>query len=53
LDELMSSAIQKAPLGRLVSTEEVAALTEFLCSPQSSGMTGQTIFVDAGVHAVD
>lgn len=52
-DELMSSAIQKAPLGRLVSTEEVAALTEFLCSPQSSGMTGQTIFVDAGVHAVD
>lgn len=52
-DELMSRAIDKAPLGRLVTTEEVAELTAFLCGPHSSGMTGQTIFVDAGVHAVD
>ncbi len=52
-DELMSRTIDKAPLGRLVTTEEVAELTAFLCGPNSSGMTGQTIFVDAGVHAVD
>jgi enoyl-[acyl-carrier protein] reductase I len=52
-DDLMAGAIRKAPLQRLVTTEEVAELTSFLCSPQSSGMTGQTIFVDAGVHAVD
>jgi enoyl-[acyl-carrier protein] reductase I len=52
-DELMASNIQKAPLGRLVTTDEVAELTVFLCAKASSGMTGQTIFVDAGVHAVD
>jgi enoyl-[acyl-carrier protein] reductase I len=52
-DALMRHNIRKAPLGRLVTTEEVAELTAFLCGPGSSGMTGQTIFVDAGVHAVD
>ena len=52
-EELMVSSIQKAPLGRLVTTDEVAELTLFLCASASSGMTGQTIFVDAGVHAVD
>lgn len=52
-DALIGKAIEKAPLGRLVTTEEVAELTAFLCGPDSSGMTGQTIFVDAGVHAVD
>jgi enoyl-[acyl-carrier protein] reductase I len=52
-DALMNQAIKKAPLGRLVTTDEVAQLTAFLCGSDSSGMTGQTIFVDAGVHAVD
>ncbi|WVN41266.1 enoyl-ACP reductase FabI [beta proteobacterium MWH-UniP1] len=52
-DELMARAVNKAPLGRLVTTEEVAELTAFLCGPGATGMTGQTIFVDAGVHAVD
>lgn len=51
-DELMRHAIEKAPLGRLVTTEEVANLTAFLCSDASSGMTGQTIYVDGGCHAV-
>lgn len=51
-DQLMKHAIEKAPLGRLVTTEEVANLTAFLCSDDSSGMTGQTIYVDDGCHAV-
>lgn len=51
-DELMSHARSKAPLGRLVTLEEIARLNVFLCSEASSGMTGQTIFVDAGCHAV-
>ena len=51
-DQLMKHAIEKAPLGRLVTTDEVANLTAFLCSDQSSGMTGQTIYVDGGCHAV-
>lgn len=51
-DHLMQRAIEKAPLGRLVTTEEVANLTAFLCDDASSGMTGQTIYVDGGCHAV-
>ena len=51
-DELMANAIAKAPLGRLVKLEEIAQLCTFLCTDASSGMTGQTIYVDAGCHAV-
>lgn len=51
-DELMDNAIRKAPLGRLVTLDEIAQLCSFLCSDASTGMTGQTIYVDAGVHAV-
>jgi enoyl-[acyl-carrier protein] reductase I len=49
----MQRAIEKSPLKRLVTQDEVADLTAFLCSDQSSGMTGQTIYIDAGYHAVD
>lgn len=52
-DALMTHAMDKAPLGRLVALEEIAQLCAFLCADASSGMTGQTIFVDAGCHAVD
>lgn len=49
---LMQHAADKAPLRRLATLQEVADLCLFLCSDASSGMTGQTIFVDAGIHAV-
>lgn len=52
-DTLLSAAQAKAPLQRLVELEEIAQLSAFLCTKAASGMTGQTIFVDAGVHAVD
>lgn len=51
-DTLMKRAIERAPLARLVTTDEVANLTAFLCDDGSSGMTGQTIYVDGGCHAV-
>jgi enoyl-[acyl-carrier protein] reductase I len=51
-DELMTHATQIAPLKRLVTLDEVANLCVFLCSDLSGGMTGQTIFVDAGYHVV-
>ena len=51
-DELMRHDQAKAPLQRLVTLDEIAALTCFLLSDAASGMTGQTIYVDAGVHAV-
>ncbi len=52
-DTLMQNNIAKAPLRRLVSLEEIANLSTFLCTDAASGMTGQTIFVDAGTHAVN
>jgi len=52
-DELMAIAQAKAPLQRLVTLEEIAQLSMFLCTDAASGMTGQAIYVDAGVHAVD
>lgn len=51
-DELMRDAAQKSPLGRPVRLEEIASLSTFLCSDAASGMTGQTIYVDGGCHAV-
>ena len=52
-DTLMQNNIAKSPLGRLVTLEEIANLSTFLCTDAASGMTGQTIYVDAGSHAVN
>ena len=51
-DTLLAASAQKAPLQRLVTLDEIARLCTFLCSDAASGMTGQTIYVDAGCHAV-
>lgn len=50
-DALMRDAQQRSPLRRLVTLDEIGALATFLASPAASGMTGQTLFVDAGHHA--
>lgn len=42
----------KAPLQRNVTSEEVGRTGLFLCSELSSGITGETIFVDAGYHVM-
>jgi enoyl-[acyl-carrier protein] reductase I len=52
-DALMQHNIAKSPLGRLVTLQEIANLSTFLCTDAASGMTGQTIYVDAGSHAVN
>lgn len=51
-NDLMKYSIEKSPLGRLVTLQEIAQLCAFLCSDAASGMTGQTLFVDAGCHAI-
>jgi enoyl-[acyl-carrier protein] reductase I len=51
-NKLLEADAVKAPLGRTVTIEEVGALTAFLCTPGSSGMTGQTVYVDGGAHIV-
>jgi enoyl-[acyl-carrier protein] reductase I len=39
-----------APLQRNIEPREVADTALFLCSPLASGITGATIYVDAGYH---
>ncbi len=41
-----------APLRRNVTHEEVGNLGLFLLSPLASGITGETVYVDAGYHAM-
>lgn len=43
---------QNSPLKRNVTTEEVAKTALFLVSEQSSGITGETIYVDCGYNVV-
>lgn len=52
-DDLARKAQLKAPLKRLTTQDEVAALCNFLISDDSSGITGGTHFVDAGVNIID
>lgn len=47
---LDKDAIARAvPLGRLGTADEVAAVVAFLCSPQASYITGQTININGGL----
>ncbi len=41
-----------APLGRSVTAEEVGDTAAFLCSDLARGITGETLYVDAGYHMV-
>ncbi|HVT61279.1 MAG TPA: enoyl-ACP reductase [Thermoanaerobaculia bacterium] len=41
-----------APLGRNITHEEVGNLGLFLLSPLASGITGETVYVDAGYHVM-
>jgi enoyl-[acyl-carrier protein] reductase I len=41
-----------APLQRNVTHEEVGNLGLFLASPMASGITGETVYVDAGFHTM-
>jgi enoyl-[acyl-carrier protein] reductase I len=41
-----------APLGRNVTIEDVGKLATWLCSDWASGVTGETVYVDAGLHHI-
>jgi enoyl-[acyl-carrier protein] reductase I len=49
---LMEQARRQAPLRRLATLDEVGGCVAFLVGSDATGMTGQTLYVDAGVHAV-
>jgi enoyl-[acyl-carrier protein] reductase I len=49
-DELLSNAVKRAPMRRLVDIDDVGALCTFLVSDAARSITGDTLFVDAGYH---
>ncbi len=51
-DELVDAAVSRAPAHRLVDIAEVGRVVAFLVGGAASGMTGDTIYVDAGLHIV-
>jgi enoyl-[acyl-carrier protein] reductase I len=51
-DELIDAAVKRSPAHRLVDIAEVGRVAAFLVGGAASGMTGDTIYVDAGLHNV-
>jgi enoyl-[acyl-carrier protein] reductase I len=48
--KMYNRVAEVAPLGRNVTHEEVGNLGLFLLSPLAAGITGETVYVDAGYH---
>ncbi|MNY75815.1 3-oxoacyl-[acyl-carrier-protein] reductase FabG [compost metagenome] len=42
--------IKQIPLGRFGESAEIAHLVNFLCSEESSYITGQTIHINGGLY---
>lgn len=51
-DTLLARAAQTSPLRRLVTLDEIGDCVAFLAGPGGTGMTGQTLYVDGGLHAI-
>ena len=49
-DVLIDMAVSRAPAHRLVDIAEVGRLVAFLVGGGASGMTGDTLYVDGGLH---
>lgn len=50
LGTMLKHHAERAPLHRNVEAREVGNTAMFLCSPLSSGITGETIYVDCGYN---
>jgi NAD(P)-dependent dehydrogenase (short-subunit alcohol dehydrogenase family) len=48
----MAAMLQRIPLHRLATAEEVAATIAYLASPAAAAMTGQVLVLDGGLTAV-
>lgn len=52
LRKMLEAAAQNAPLRRNVTIEDVGNAAAFLCSDLASGITGEVVYVDAGINIV-
>jgi enoyl-[acyl-carrier protein] reductase I len=49
-DLMLNEAAHKAPLGELVDIMDVGYTCAYLASPYASRLSGETVYVDGGVH---
>ncbi len=47
-DELRRAVVERIPLGRMATPDDVAGVATFLASPDAAYLTGQTVQVDGG-----
>jgi enoyl-[acyl-carrier protein] reductase I len=52
IDRMIEFCKANSPLPEAVTADEVAAATAFLASPLGRGITGSTLYVDKGYHAM-
>ncbi len=52
-EQRLAEALRRAPMGRLVTLDEVASAAQFLCSPASQGIVGHTLIVDGGNRVLE
>ncbi|HSD18140.1 MAG TPA: enoyl-ACP reductase FabI [Thermomonas sp.] len=51
-DLLLNEAAQRAPLGELVDIMDVGFTCAFLATPYARRLSGETIYIDGGVHVM-
>jgi enoyl-[acyl-carrier protein] reductase I len=52
IDRMVEYCRQNSPLPEALTAREVATSSAFLCSPLAAGVTGVTLYVDKGYHAM-
>jgi enoyl-[acyl-carrier protein] reductase I len=52
IERMVDYYAANAPLPEVLTAREVGATAAFLCSPLASGITGTTVYVDKGYHAM-
>jgi len=52
IERMVTYCEQNSPLAQRLEAEEVGAVGAFLSSPLASGITGSTVYVDKGYHAM-
>ena len=52
IEKMVEYVSANAPITGRLTAEEVGRVAAFLCSPLASGITGNTVYVDKGYHAM-
>ena len=52
IENMVRYCAANTPLPEALHADEVGSAAAFLCSPLGSGITGTTVYVDKGYHAM-